>query len=537
MTLERVQDTLCGDAVAVSGELSGPGGAGIAGVPIIIRTEGHNQTVTTAADGSFNLAYTPQICPAMQNVSASYAGDAFNLPSEAQLSFNVFSPTYLALVNAPADIVSGGTLSVTLRLTDWNNSPVEGAEVWLSDGEGDNASGETDGNGQVTLSLTLTSAKIYTLTAQYIGNTYYHTSNQIPMSIQVSEPTCSDGTQVGQCSSTKPDYCDAQSQLVPDCSVCGCPESQCIDNACISDQQLYALLEGSVVYVEVPGVDSGSGVVVGQPDGQTLILTNKHVINESDGISNVLIATTDNQTAYADDIRIAPYGMDLAVISVPGTYGTPVQINYSEAESQGQDVIAIGSPAGIQNTVTEGIISNFGSQETSTGYAYALIQTDTPINPGNSGGGLFLKSDGHLIGINTFILTSSGGSQGTNFAIDIKDLQGLPAYGTWPEFIPTPRCSDGTADNACSLATAGDYCSDDSTLIPRCGVCGCSEEYPYCDANDGACFSCPADNAGYVDNNGKAYCCQNGYGAWVGANGNGFCCPPGEQGTTSGQCQ
>jgi len=82
---------------------------------------------------------------------------------------------------------------------------------------------------------------------------------------------------------------------------------------------------------------------------------------------------------------------------------------------QGEMVLAFGSPEGLRNTVTTGVVSSVARQ-TDPDSAMVYIQTDAPINPGNSGGPL-VNVDGEVIGINTFILTQSGGNEGIGFAI------------------------------------------------------------------------------------------------------------------------
>ena len=95
---------------------------------------------------------------------------------------------------------------------------------------------------------------------------------------------------------------------------------------------------------------------------------------------------------------------------------------------QGEMVFAFGSPEGLRNTVTMGVVSAVARQPDPDS-PLVYVQTDTPINPGNSGGPL-VDIDGELVGINTFILSSSGGNQGLGFAIPAS-VSSLP---------PIPNC-------------------------------------------------------------------------------------------------
>jgi len=157
----------------------------------------------------------------------------------------------------------------------------------------------------------------------------------------------------------------------------------------------------------------GSGFIF--EDG--LILTNAHVINESD---NVIIGLTNGKkfkgTLVGQDIFT-----DLAVLKIQGKGPWPkAQLGDSTNIKVGDWVIAVGNPFGLENTVTLGIISNLKRNVTQLGIydkKLELIQTDAAINPGNSGGPL-LNSNGEVIGINTLI--RSGPGAGLSFAIPIN---------------------------------------------------------------------------------------------------------------------
>jgi serine protease Do len=153
----------------------------------------------------------------------------------------------------------------------------------------------------------------------------------------------------------------------------------------------------------------GSGVVVTK-DGY--ILTNNHVV---DGADEVKVALQDGREFTAKVIGRDPK-TDIAVIKVDSKDLPVVAMADSDKVEVGDVVLAIGNPFGIGQTVTKGIVSATG-RAGAIGLDYEdFIQTDAAINPGNSGGAL-VDANGRLIGINTAILSRSGGNQGIGFAI------------------------------------------------------------------------------------------------------------------------
>jgi hypothetical protein len=153
------------------------------------------------------------------------------------------------------------------------------------------------------------------------------------------------------------------------------------------------------------------------------LLTNVHVVS---GNSYVTIRRSNGETATAFVEATSP-DYDIAVLKLASPAATQVTIPLGSAGDlrPGQEVIAIGSPLGLQNSVTRGIVSSLRQMGPVT-----VVQTDAAINPGNSGGPL-LDRNGSAIGINTFILTTGrpsgvqGGSQGLNFAIAIDHAKAL----------------------------------------------------------------------------------------------------------------
>ena len=155
----------------------------------------------------------------------------------------------------------------------------------------------------------------------------------------------------------------------------------------------------------------GSGVVVSN-DG--IIVTNNHVVENADGIQVVF---HDGSEINAKVVGTDPLS-DLAVLKLEKKVKGLKAISYGNSESLrlGEVVVAIGNPFGVGQTVTMGIVSAKGRTLKSPNKYEDFIQTDAAINPGNSGGAL-VNMNGELIGINTAILSRSGGSQGIGFAI------------------------------------------------------------------------------------------------------------------------
>ena len=154
----------------------------------------------------------------------------------------------------------------------------------------------------------------------------------------------------------------------------------------------------------------GSGVIVSQ-DGY--IVTNHHVI---DGADQIKVDLTDGRSFDAKLVGSDPPS-DLAVLKIDASNLTMLTLGDSDRTRIGDVVLAIGNPLGVGQTVTMGIISAKGRQTgLSNGSFEDFLQTDAPINQGNSGGAL-VSTNSELIGINSQILSPSGGSIGLGFAI------------------------------------------------------------------------------------------------------------------------
>ena len=157
-----------------------------------------------------------------------------------------------------------------------------------------------------------------------------------------------------------------------------------------------------------PTTNMGSGMIV-SPEGY--IVTNWHVVN---GASEVSVQLSDGRT-FPARIAGADQRSDIAVLRIDTQGLTPIDFGDSELVRVGQMVFAVGNPFGLQETVTQGIISAKG-RRTMSEAANEFFQTSTTINPGNSGGPL-IDIHGKVIGINNFIISRSGGSEGIGFAI------------------------------------------------------------------------------------------------------------------------
>lgn len=163
----------------------------------------------------------------------------------------------------------------------------------------------------------------------------------------------------------------------------------------------------------VPRVQNalGSGVIV-SPDG--IVVSNYHVVSGADDIRVVL----EDRREFAADVILADEESDLVVLQMRGAHDLPaISLANSDAVEVGDLVLAIGNPFGVGQTVSSGIVSALARSGLAAGSGRGyFIQTDAAINPGNSGGAL-VDMAGHLVGINTVILTRSGGSNGIGFAI------------------------------------------------------------------------------------------------------------------------
>lgn len=154
----------------------------------------------------------------------------------------------------------------------------------------------------------------------------------------------------------------------------------------------------------------GSGVIVSQ-DGY--IVTNNHVVEDSD---EIIVTLLESDKEYKAKIIGTDPKTDLAIIKIDASNLKAIKIADSSKVAEGDIVFAIGNPFGVGGSTTQGIISGLNKDNIGLNQYENFIQTDASINPGNSGGAL-VDSRGALIGINSAILSRSGGNNGIGFAI------------------------------------------------------------------------------------------------------------------------
>jgi putative serine protease PepD len=196
-----------------------------------------------------------------------------------------------------------------------------------------------------------------------------------------------------------------------------------------SVQKAAASVLPSVVKINLvtsTGAGTGSGIVISK-DG--LIVTNNHVVAGGDG-GKLSVTLNDGRTIAATIVGTDPL-TDLAVIRADAKDLTPARLGESGKLGVGQGVVAIGSPFGLEATVTSGIVSALnrpvtsGNEDQDSTTVFPAVQTDAAINPGNSGGAL-IDLAGQVVGINSAIKTagsSAGGNIGLGFAIPIDQAK------------------------------------------------------------------------------------------------------------------
>jgi len=163
----------------------------------------------------------------------------------------------------------------------------------------------------------------------------------------------------------------------------------------------------------VPQGISGSGVIISK-DGY--IVTNNHVV---DGADEIKVSLVDNKKSYIAKLIGSDAKSDIAIIKIDAGELNAVTFYNSDNVRVGDVVFALGNPFGVGETITQGIVSATGRSGIGIVEYEDFIQTDASINPGNSGGAL-INSAGHLIGINSAIISRSGGDDGIGLAIPSK---------------------------------------------------------------------------------------------------------------------
>jgi len=198
-------------------------------------------------------------------------------------------------------------------------------------------------------------------------------------------------------------------------------------------KKVVRLIKPTVVHIEArqaarlggrvirrPIEEAGSGVVI-ELRGKLYVLTNRHVIDNT-ALEGIDVNFADGSLIHPTNVWMDP-STDVAVMRVSARGLTPARIGDSDQVEIGDFVLAMGSPFGLSHSVTYGIISAKGRRDLELGDGSIryqdFLQTDAAINPGNSGGPL-VNLRGELIGLNTAIASSSGGSEGIGFTIPIN---------------------------------------------------------------------------------------------------------------------
>lgn len=254
----------------------------------------------------------------------------------------------------------------------------------------------------------------------------------------------------------------------------------------------------SVVQIESNG-EIGSGVIY---DEAGLVLTAHHVVQSAETFNVVL---NDGTKLRGRVVGRRP-ARDLAVLAVESTTKLPAAKLGGDGLAIGQPVVALGSPFGYQASVTSGIISGLNRQLTIGSITLTgLIQTDAAINPGNSGGPL-VDAKNRVIGINTAIATTSGGSNGVGFAVPIPDAQDLmdevkEAGGVDAPTLPATENSLGNPGNGFDFQlpdSLGDLFGDlFDQLDPNQSAP--NQENPSQSSPNGGLGAPPATDAGFVE--------------------------------------
>jgi Do/DeqQ family serine protease len=194
---------------------------------------------------------------------------------------------------------------------------------------------------------------------------------------------------------------------------------------------------------EVEG--AGSGVIVDAVNGY--VLTNHHVIANA---AHITVTLLENRSLTARVVG-SDEASDLAVLQVEPAHLTSIPFGDSSSLHVGDYVVAIGNPFGFTNSVTSGIVSALGRSGLNDGSFEDFIQTDASINPGNSGGAL-VNLNGELVGINSAIISRTGGNVGIGFSIPANMvraiMQQLIATGTVRRGLLGVRIQDVTPDIA-----------------------------------------------------------------------------------------
>jgi serine protease Do len=207
------------------------------------------------------------------------------------------------------------------------------------------------------------------------------------------------------------------------------PEAPPCSNQNLSTEALFSDAKQGVAVVKTDGGE-GSAFVVRHQDGNTLLLTNSHVV---DGSRSATVKWADggqDAAAVLSDAGGRSPQADLALLEVKGLRGKPLDLKAAKP-NVGADIVAIGAPKGLEFSLTRGVVSSLRDDG-------EILQIDAPINPGNSGGPV-LDRTGCVVGVATFKLTDS---EGLNFAVASSVIEGFltnPVARSAPPSNPPPE--------------------------------------------------------------------------------------------------
>ncbi|WP_323248725.1 S1C family serine protease [Synechococcus sp. CCY9202] len=192
----------------------------------------------------------------------------------------------------------------------------------------------------------------------------------------------------------------------------------------------------------------GSGFIVRHQDGNTLLISNSHVVEGSSSVTIKWADGTQDTAAVVSNAGGSSPQTDLALLEVQGIRGKPLELKATKP-NVGADIVAIGAPQGLEFSLTRGVVSSVRDDG-------KILQIDAPINPGNSGGPV-LDRTGCVVGIATFKLTDS---EGLNFAVASSVIEGFLAnpVAQQPPARSEPPPAPFNASNPGSAQSSGATC-------------------------------------------------------------------------------
>lgn len=194
----------------------------------------------------------------------------------------------------------------------------------------------------------------------------------------------------------------------------------------LSTEALFSQTKSGVAVVTT-GTSSGSAFVIRHQDGNTLLVTNSHVVEGTNTVRLKWADGSQDQAAVISDAGGASPQTDLALLKLTGLRGKPLNLK-ATSPKVGADIVTIGAPKGLEFSLSRGVVSSLRD-------AGEILQIDAPINPGNSGGPV-LDHSGCVVGVATFKLTDS---EGLNFAVASSVIQ---------VFLTDPTTRDATASES-----------------------------------------------------------------------------------------